>query len=97
MFSSPVSTVRHGVTPPAQLLSVPSTVRPSGSALVRTRASPAAGPVRVIGVVAVIRRLAAPITGVSRPDAGSRSTVTTDMPWAAMPMATCSGVGASGS
>ena len=39
----------------AQLLNVPSTVRPSGSAAVFMRAWPAAGPPIAIGVVAVKR------------------------------------------
>ena len=56
-FSSPVSTVPHGVTPPAQLLSIPLTRRPLGSSLVCSSGSPAAGPVRRMGVVAVMRRL----------------------------------------
>ena len=56
-FSSPVSTVPQGVTPPAQLFSIPLTRRPVGSSLVLSRSSPAAGPVRRIGVVAVMRRL----------------------------------------
>src|SRR3712207_9078937 len=43
--------------PPAQLLNVPRTVRPSGSAVVRRYSDPAAGPVTRKGVEAVIRRL----------------------------------------
>jgi hypothetical protein len=56
-FSSPLSTVPHGVTPPAQLFSEPSTRRPVPSAEVRSSGSPAAGPVSSIAVVAVVRRL----------------------------------------
>ena len=56
-FSSPESTVPHGVTPPAQLAKVPATVRPVGSAGVLTKSVPAAGPVSVNGVSAVMRRL----------------------------------------
>src|SRR3712207_8706257 len=44
-FSSPCSVVPQGVMPPAQLLSVPRTVRPSGSAVVRRYSDPAAGSV----------------------------------------------------
>ena len=42
--------------PLAQLLSVPSTRRPGGSAAVRSSAWPAAGPPIAIGVEAVMRR-----------------------------------------
>jgi hypothetical protein len=56
-FSSADSTVPHGVVPPAQLSSMPSTVVPAGSADVRNEALPAAGPVSRHGVVAVMRRL----------------------------------------
>jgi len=56
-FSSQVSTVPHGVTPPAQLLSMPRTRRPVGSAAVFSRSLPAAGPDSRIGVSAVMRRL----------------------------------------
>src|SRR3712207_9312253 len=56
-FSSPCSVVPQGVMPPAQLLSVPRTVRPSGSALVRRYSEPAAGPVTRKGVEAGIRAL----------------------------------------
>ena len=42
--------------PLAQLLKVPSTVRPSGSAAVFISAWPAAGPAMRIGVSAVMRR-----------------------------------------
>ncbi len=47
----------QGVTPPEQLAKVPATVRPAGSAAVLTKSVPAAGPVSVNGVSAVIRRL----------------------------------------
>ena len=95
MFSSPESTVDHGVVPPAQLFSVPSTVRPSGSALVRTSGSPATGPASRKGVVAVTRRFSGSCsTAVGRPDEASRDTATTLIPWAAIPMPICSGVGA---
>ena len=57
-FSSPDSTVPHGVTPPAQLFWVPSTHRPVGSAAVLSSAEPAAGPVKANFVPdRVIRRL----------------------------------------
>jgi hypothetical protein len=87
-FSSPLSTVPHGVTPPAQLLRVPSTVRPTGSAVVRSRRSPAAGPSSRKGVEAVIRRFRSALrtgTAVHRPvpDDRRRSS-TTDMPWLAI-------------
>jgi hypothetical protein len=55
-FSSPESTVPHGVIPPPQLLSVPSTVVPVGSAEVASSSLPAAGPVNSNAVVAVMRR-----------------------------------------
>jgi hypothetical protein len=57
MFSSPVKNVPHGVTPPAQLFSVPRTCVPVGSAWVRMSGCPAAGPRIAIGVAPVIRRL----------------------------------------
>ena len=94
-FSSPDSTVPHGVVPPAQLLSVPSTVRPAGSAFVRTSAEPAAGPVSRNGVIAVIRRFWRASRGgtrVHRPDVLLRRSSTTDMPWAAIVTRICSGV-----
>ncbi|CPU67759.1 Uncharacterised protein [Mycobacteroides abscessus] len=47
----------HGVVPPAQLLSVPSTRVPDGSATVLTRSDPATGPVRRNSVVRCTRRL----------------------------------------
>ena len=49
-------TVPQGVTPPAQLFSVPSTRVPAASALVRSQGCPAAGPRISIGVSAVMRR-----------------------------------------
>ena len=55
-FSSHVRYVPHGVKPIAQLLNVPSTAVPVGSAAVCSSGWPAAGPVMVIGVVAVMRR-----------------------------------------
>jgi hypothetical protein len=55
-FSSPESTVPHGVTPPEQLLSVPMTVVPSGSAAVRNAAEPAAGPVSRNGDATMVNR-----------------------------------------
>ena len=59
MFSSAVRIVPHGVTPPAQLFSVPRTRVPVGSDPVRMRGCPAAGPWIAIGVDPVIRRLSA--------------------------------------
>ena len=56
MFSSQVSHVPQGVVPPAQLLIIPFTVRPAGSAVVFSRSEPAAGPDKVITVSAVMRR-----------------------------------------
>jgi hypothetical protein len=44
-FSSPERIVPHGVVPPEQLPSVPSTVRPVGSATVVRSDDPAAAPV----------------------------------------------------
>jgi len=55
-FSSPDSTVPHGVVPPAQLLSVPRTRVPARSSRVRSRSSPAAGPVSSKGELTVILR-----------------------------------------
>ena len=58
MFSSAVSTVPHGVTPPAQLLCVPMTRLPETSARVAMRGWPAAGPDSAITVErAEMRRL----------------------------------------
>ena len=59
-FSSPDKMVPQGVVPPAQLPNVPCTRRPVGSASVFTRSLPAAGPVSLNGVYAVIRRLRSP-------------------------------------
>ncbi len=59
-FSSPESTVPHGVVPPEQLFMVPSTRRPVGSAAVLSRSEPAAGPSIRKGVVSVIRRFFLP-------------------------------------
>ena len=58
-FSSPESTVPQGVCPPEQLLRVPTILVPVGSALVLSHRDPAAGPVAVNTVVAVMRRLKA--------------------------------------
>jgi hypothetical protein len=49
--------VPQGVTPPAQLLTMPRTLRPVGSAEVAMRGWPAAGPVIAIGVSPVTRRV----------------------------------------
>ena len=57
MFSSAVSIVPHGVVPPAQLLNVPNDRVPVGSALVRMRGWPAAGPEMRIGALVEMRRL----------------------------------------
>jgi hypothetical protein len=95
-FSSPDSTVPHGVTPPAQLLSVPTTSRPAGSAAVRTNGDPATGPVnRKVVDSAVIRRLYRRPpwrTGVQLPVRPTRSSSTTDMPCAAIAVRSCSTV-----
>ena len=56
MFSSQVSQVPHGVRPPAQLLSMPKTLAPLGSAAVRNLSCPAAGPEMRISVSPVMRR-----------------------------------------
>src|SRR6476620_5274154 len=96
-FSSPDSTVPHGVTPPEQLFSVPSTFVPVGSADVFRKSLPAAGPVTTNSVVAVMRRLYGPKSGVSVPEADSPFTCTTDSPWAASAVWNCSGDGFSAS
>ncbi len=97
MFSSPESTVPQGVRPPEQLLNVPRTLVPVGSAEVLRKSEPAAGPVSTNSVVPVMRRLYRPICGVNRPDPFSPLTSTTDSPCAARPIATCSAVGFSAS
>ena len=62
-FSSPESTVPHGVVPPAQLFMVPRTRRPVLSSAVFSRSEPAAGPSTRNCVLRVIRRLSrAPLT-----------------------------------
>src|SRR4028118_1649697 len=82
-FSSPESTVPHGVIPPAQLLRVPSTRLPVGSAVVRRRRLPAPGgspPGAVVGVPEpppagrVGRRAQAPVAGrrSGHPEGGRR-------------------------
>ena len=77
--------------PPAQLLMVPSTLVPVASAEVFRRASPAAGPVSVIGVFAVIRRFSLPAGSTAH--LPSRLTISTIVPpWAAISTATSSGV-----
>ena len=91
-FSSPESTVPHGVCPPAQLFSVPSTRVPVGSAVVRVR-GPTAGPRSSNGVVAVMRRLYEPMTGSRPPSPGRLASSTTVRPWAAHAISTCSRVG----
>ena len=55
-FSSPDTTVPHGVVPPEQLLSVPLIAAPVGSAVVLSSACPAAGPVTLKTVSALMRR-----------------------------------------
>ena len=86
----------HGVTPPAQLFSVPTTVRPFGSAAVRSQAEPAAGPVSSNFVPsAVTRRLYGRRpwpTGRHCPVPSTRSSSTTDMPCAAIAVRSCSTV-----
>src|SRR5699024_7658117 len=58
-FSSPESSVPHGVSPPAQLPRVPSTVVPEGSSTVLSRSPPAAGPVSANSSRSRMRRLSA--------------------------------------
>ncbi len=83
-FSSPDRTVPHGVVPPAQLLSVPLIRLPDGSAVVCSRACPAAGPVTWNLVSALIRRfLVAAARFFSRnhePATWPRLMVTTERP-----------------
>lgn len=83
----------QGVSPPAQLLRVPATWVPVGSAEVLRRSAPAAGPTRVIGVVPVRRRLYAESrTGSQAPSPVCLiSTMLT--PWASSSTATISAVG----
>ncbi len=74
--------------PLAQLFSVPSTVRPSGSAAVRISGWPAAGPPIANGVDAVNRRAyRLGRTGSQRPSP-RRATSTTDTPCAACALRT---------
>ena len=84
----------HGVVPPAQLLRVPSTVVPLGSALVRSRSSPEAGPSRVKAVSMWTRRLWRVFfrlfTRRHEPAREPRRISTTDMPWLAIAMAVTS-------
>ena len=89
MFSSPESTVPHGVTPPEQLFWVPSTRLPVGSSCVLSRSEPAAGPSTTNGVVRVMRRLRAPPrTYVQGSPTLVRVISTTAMPWAWMAVLT---------
>ncbi len=87
------------MTPPAQLFSVPITVRPLGSAAVTRCADPAAGPVSSNFVSsAVIRRLygsRAASAGRHCPVSPTRSISTTDRPWAAIATRICSTLNAS--
>ena len=84
-FSSPDSTVPHGVIPPEQLFRVPRARRPVGSAVVLSRASPAAGPSMRKGVSMWIRRFWGArrrfLTWRHDPRTSPRFSVTTDMPW----------------
>jgi hypothetical protein len=79
------------------LFSVPRTVRPRGSAVVRSSGWPAAGPVRRIRVRAVIRRLNRRRPDSRQaPDLPTRSISTTDMPWAIIAIRRCAGVVSAG-
>jgi hypothetical protein len=79
-FSSAVRKVPQGVWPPAQLFSVPRTMTPAGSTLVRSSGWPRAGPVISQGVSPVMRRAQRlPGTCRQRPR-GSRSTSSTLTP-----------------
>jgi hypothetical protein len=92
-FCSPCSVVPHGVDPPAQLFSVPSTVVPVGSAKVRTYSEPAAGPESRMGVVAVIRRFRLRRSAWRhRPERPTRCSSSTEMPRAAMAICFCASV-----
>ncbi len=97
MFSSPESTVPHGVRPPEQLLNVPNALVPVGSTEVLRKSLPAAGPVITNSVVPVIRRLYWLNTGVSLPEPDSPFTCRTERPCAASAMSNCSRVGFSSS
>ncbi len=92
-FSSPDSTVPHGVSPPAQLLRVPSTRVPVESAVVRSASCPAAGPSRTSSVWVCTRRLCTPSRryshGLPNP---ARWISTTVIPCAAMMMRSCSSI-----
>jgi hypothetical protein len=96
-FSSPESTVPHGVTPPEQLFCVPRTVRPDGSADVLRNFEPAAGPRTSKIVSSVIRRPYRLGTTSRPPRIGSRRVSSTDRPCAAQAIFTCSSVGSAGS
>ncbi|CAM5513933.1 hypothetical protein SGRI78S_05155 [Streptomyces griseus subsp. griseus] len=90
--------LRRRVVPPAQLLRVPSTLRPERSAEVRSRVLPAAGPVMRNSLVAVRRRFSGcRLTGPSLPVRFSSWTTTTESPCAAQAISTCSRVGLAGS
>ncbi len=85
--------VPQGVTPPAQLLSMPVTRVPVGSSLVFIRSAPAAGPRISIGVVAVTRRLYRESRTTSHSPASVRRISTIDRPWASNSTSTVSWVG----
>jgi len=79
----------HGVLPPAQLLTVPSTLRPAGSADVLSSSWPAAGPEISIAVLALMRRAnLLPSTAFHAPS--WRTISITAPPTAAISTPTCS-------
>ncbi len=85
--------VPQGVMPPAQLLSVPMTCLPVGSALVFIRSWPAAGPSMTIGVLSgVMRRLYLESSTGAHLPSEPRAISMTVPPWAAISMSTSSRV-----
>ena len=70
---------------------VPSGNLPAASTVVRRSRWPAAGPLNVMGVFAVIRRFSGERTTAHSPGASSWTSIT-ETPWAAWDFATISGV-----
>ncbi len=76
--------------PPAQLLIVPMTFVPVGSADVRMRGWPAAGPEMAIGVSSAVMRRAYLLSGTSRHLPSCFLISMTEPPWQAISMSTIS-------
>jgi hypothetical protein len=85
--------VPHGVMPPAQLLRVPTTRVPVGSAVVFIRSCPAAGPDNRIRVSSAVMRRAYRLSGTTvHVPAAFRRISMTEAPWAAISTSTSSRV-----